>query len=175
VNLHFKKGFFQNIYSLQELLAHESVHAVRMAFDQSQFEEYLAYLTSFRNYRKWMGPFFQTTWETSSLLLFSFSLSAYLALPSLFPAVFFSSLLASSVLFSFYAIRCSRRHQIFYRCFKKLKLVLPHNRIYPFMLRLNDREIKQFGLWDQKKIYSYIEEEKKRTLRGRLLALYLRI
>lgn len=60
-------------YSLEEILAHELVHAVRVAFQEPLFEEILAFQTSRKRWRRFLGPLFSRPLDTylflSSLLL----------------------------------------------------------------------------------------------------------
>lgn len=53
-----KLSFF---IEFDELIRHELVHAVRSRFRESLFEEFLAYATSKKAYRRVIGPLFQTS------------------------------------------------------------------------------------------------------------------
>ncbi len=63
-----KKRLF-SLYSLQEVLAHESIHAVRSHFPESRFEELFAYSSSGCKLRRALGPIF-TSEKTARFLLF---------------------------------------------------------------------------------------------------------
>ena len=60
----FCKGSYLKMYTRSEVLAHEAAHAARMGFDEKKFEEILAYSTSKRSWRKWLGPLFRSSWES---------------------------------------------------------------------------------------------------------------
>lgn len=55
--------------SFEEMVRHEGVHAVRSQFDEPLFEEFFAYATSERSYRRKIGPLFRSTKGTMILLL----------------------------------------------------------------------------------------------------------
>lgn len=73
--LHLRKRFAQN----EEVLKHELVHILRIAFDDPRFEEIIAFSTSKSRLRRWLGPLFRTPRES----IFFFSLHFFL-LRSLF-------------------------------------------------------------------------------------------
>ena len=68
----FERGRYLGIYSRDEILAHETVHAVRMCFDEPIFEEFFAYQTSLSRFRKFLGPLFQNSWESYLFIFFLF-------------------------------------------------------------------------------------------------------
>lgn len=53
----------------KEILAHESIHALRAAFNEPKFEEILAYRTSSSAFRRLFGPLFTSTKESGLFLL----------------------------------------------------------------------------------------------------------
>jgi hypothetical protein len=59
----FRKGSYWKLYSRGEILAHEAAHAARAAFDEPENEEFFAYATAARQWRRVLGPIFQRTWE----------------------------------------------------------------------------------------------------------------
>lgn len=69
IQLKSKKNPF--LYSMEEILSHELVHAVRASFDSPQFEEILAFQTSVNPVRRFLGPLFSSPNES---LLFVLSL-----------------------------------------------------------------------------------------------------
>jgi hypothetical protein len=113
----FRKGKYLG-YSRDEILAHESVHAARMAFDEPQFEEILAYQTSKSLLRRFLGPLFRRTGE-SALFMVAIFLSLFFWPALLLPAYFL--------------LRLLRNQLIFYRCLKKYPL--------SFLVTLSDRDI----------------------------------
>ncbi len=68
-------------YSREELLSHELCHVGRMAFEEPQFEEVLAYRTSSPGYRRWAGPMVQSSGEAMgflALVMFLLLLEGYI-------------------------------------------------------------------------------------------------
>jgi hypothetical protein len=59
----FKKGTYLKIYSRDEVLAHEAVHAARAAFNEEENEEFFAYATSGVRWRCLFGPMIRRSWE----------------------------------------------------------------------------------------------------------------
>lgn len=64
-----RKSRLFSMYSLQEVLAHESIHAVRSNFPESRFEEIFAYSSSAWKLRRALGPIF-TSEKKARFLLF---------------------------------------------------------------------------------------------------------
>lgn len=60
---------YLGIYDRHELLVHELVHVGRMSFQESQFEEMLAYRTSQSAFRRWFGPIIQSSIESVLFVL----------------------------------------------------------------------------------------------------------
>ncbi len=58
-----KKGSYLGFYGREEILAHEAVHAARCAFEESSNEEFFAYMTSDKKWRRVLGPLIQKPWE----------------------------------------------------------------------------------------------------------------
>lgn len=58
-----KKGSYLHIYSREEILSHEAVHAARSAFNEPENEEFFAYLTSEAKWRRFIGPILRRTEE----------------------------------------------------------------------------------------------------------------
>lgn len=131
------------IYKRNEILAHESIHAARTAFEEPRFEELLAYQTSSSCWRRYFGPLFRSNWET---MLFFFSLMLFplfqialfflgidllwlLPLPFLAPAYFLIRLIAAQ--------------RTFLRCCKALQEATTSP--LHVLLRLTDDEISQIA------------------------------
>lgn len=66
-------SLFFGLYSRDEILAHELVHALRAHLNAPRYEEYLAYWTAPRAHRRLLGPLFEKAWE-APLLIASFLL-----------------------------------------------------------------------------------------------------
>jgi hypothetical protein len=54
--------------SQEELLAHEAIHAVRSGFEEDVWEEFFAYMTSEKRWRRVLGPIVERPWEVWPLL-----------------------------------------------------------------------------------------------------------
>lgn len=143
------------IYQKKEILAHESVHAARMAFKAPQFEEIFAYMTASSFTRKWLGPLFQKSWES---YLFLILLVGSIGLQLVLGQDFF--FLLPWVYFAFLFGRLALTRSKLRRCLKKLKSL-------PLMLRLTDQEILFFAKASEEQIRDYIA--KQTELRWRLL------
>ena len=143
----FKKGCYLG-YHRAEVLAHEAVHAARLAFEEPQFEEILAYRTSKKGLRKWIGPLFQKPWES---VVFIFSLGTTLLGNFWIPLMFLG----------WFGIRLCWTQWIVQRCLSKLPLF--------FLIYLTDQEIKQFASLSLPKIHTYLKNDQ--TLRIRSLKL----
>jgi len=59
----FKKGRYLGLYSREEVLSHESIHAARAAFDEPENEEFFAYGSSEKKWRQVLGPIVKRPWE----------------------------------------------------------------------------------------------------------------
>lgn len=147
----FKKGRYLG-YQRSEVLAHEAVHAARMAFNEPQFEEALAYRTAKSGLRKWIGPIFRKPWES---LVFILSLGA-IPLGYLWIPLFFLSLLGIRLLMTQWALQ---------QCLKKLPLFL--------VVCLTDKEIWHFSRLPLSRIHDKLKKDP--TLRGRYLFLLIRL
>lgn len=58
IEINVKPLFFFLGYDLQRVLKHELIHAIRKDFEDSIFEELIAYQVSKFTYQKYLGPFF---------------------------------------------------------------------------------------------------------------------
>lgn len=65
------KGSFLGLYDRDEILGHEAVHAARSAFPKDPWDEFFAYMTSRKRWRKVLGPIFRRPWEVWPLFMFS--------------------------------------------------------------------------------------------------------
>ena len=118
----------QRFYTRDELIAHEMVHAVRSDFAEEQFEEILAYATSPKAWRRWLGPFFRNPSEASIFLwalLLTIGVQAFEIATEwtsgwlLFPWL-------PLLLISAGYVRLHRGHRLFQRCLKNLETAMRH-------------------------------------------------
>lgn len=76
----------------EDLIAHERIHFLRSAYQEPRFEELLAYRTSRSKWRKYLGPLFQSPWE-SYLCMALFILPIFIGPAILLTASFITALL----------------------------------------------------------------------------------
>lgn len=162
-----KKGSYLGIYALDEIMAHEAVHAVRMAFDEPVFEEHLAYLTSSSTIRRIFGSLFRRSYEFALLFLFMAGIFAGIVLDAY--TLFRFSYFLLLGLFSLNIVRLGIRHFYFLFCFKKLSKLTKEP--FAVMLRLTDREISSFAKNSVEEIEKTILQEKEKSLRWRVIYL----
>lgn len=53
----------------EEVLAHEAVHAARSGFEEPRFEEFFAYATAAKKWRRVLGPIVRRPWEVWPFLI----------------------------------------------------------------------------------------------------------
>lgn len=154
----FKKGSFLRIYQRSEILAHESVHAARSAFPADSWDEFFAYMTSDRAWRRVLGPIVQRPWEVWPFLIFCF-------LGIALPLFFLGSLLWISA--GFY--RLIRAHRTLDQASRTLKKWgYSDLSVRSLLLRLTGSEIKDLAKGVD--IFTSIQS-KEASLRSRLLFL----
>jgi hypothetical protein len=64
----FKKGNYLRLYSREEVLAHEAIHAARAAFNEEESEEFFAYGSSSVKWRSVLGPILKKPYEAWILM-----------------------------------------------------------------------------------------------------------
>ena len=163
----------QRFYSKEELIAHEIVHAVRIDFKEEEFEEVLAYASSPKAWRRWIGPFFRKPREATvfvwtmvvSIAMQGIELatelsSGWLLIPWL-PALLIVGGLA----------RLMFMQRLFRRCLNNLSraIKVPDQR-FAVALRLSDVEIRSFSRMKPEEIQAFVEKEKNEQLRWKMLA-----
>lgn len=177
---HFRtSSTYLGIYSRRELMAHELAHVGRMLYQESQFEEILAYQTSASRWRRWFGPIMQSSRESLFfILLLGVVIMTDFALLSLHtgsamtmawwiklvPVLFIMVLLA----------RLFYRQHLFKKCLTHLKTLYPQSKLaHHLIYRLRDSEIKQFAHFTPAAIRDFIEQAEHTSFRWRFLkALY---
>lgn len=168
----FKKGKFL-FYSQREVLLHETLHAVRAAFDEPRFEEVLAYYHSRSRRRRFLGPLFRKpshafffialifislTVQTTSLFFLTSPLLPYVKFFTLLPLIDIT--LRSAVLV--------KDHRILKKALKKLSEIFSNQKeVFCILIRLKDSEIQKFATEPIEKLLDYIEEEIPKSVRWR--------
>lgn len=168
----FDRMFFSRWYALDELLAHEVIHAVRCDFREPVFEEVLAYQTAEKTWRRWLGPILQNPAETKCFLVV-----LLLAVVAQWGGYLFSwpvwcdlfvYLPWAVVLLG--GLRLSKNQGIFKRCLKHLEGVVGQHAL-AVILRLTDREIVQFSQWSKEEIVAYAAREARLSVRWKMLTV----
>jgi hypothetical protein len=155
-----RKGSYLKIYKREEILAHEAVHAARCAFQESQFEEFFAYMTSENKFRRVLGPILRHPWEAWPFMICALG------------GVIWSGLyLGASVLIGVGFFRLIKRHLILKRASQHVFKVTGDAALTRAILfRLTDEEIKRFARGESIDQYA----EKQQCLRWRVILNYLK-
>lgn len=146
------------IYSKEEILAHEAVHAVRMKFYEPMFEEVLAYQTSPFVWRRFLGPLFRSPGE--SYCLFFFVLLG-LGITFWAPVLGLLCLLATPI---YFGARLCMVQRYLYRAKKKIRKMLGIPPLW-VLLRLTDAEIRMFASQPIPVLERYAREQKLKSVR----------
>lgn len=130
----FSQGRYLGLYSRDEVLAHEAVHAARCAFNEPIHEEFFAYSTSGVGWRRKLGPIVKRPWE---IFLFFIVLGL---------GAFWGNFLPAAGLLAFAFIRLSRQHLQLKRAAQTLcKIIQDERTVRALLFRLTDREISQLA------------------------------
>lgn len=159
----------------REIITHEMCHVGRMAFEEPLFEELLAYRTSASAFRRWMGPIVKNSAESGIFVLLLFLV---------FAVDFFFLLMGSEEAFyramwlkmaplglALYGVfRLAKRHRQLQGCLNNLREVYGEESIASAVAyRLTDEEIILFSRSTPEEILAYAEEQKKASLRWKLI------
>lgn len=164
-------------YTLDEILAHEAVHSIRVAFDEPKTEEIFSYMTATNIFRKMFGPIIRSSKE---VLIFFALMSSYFTFQIfwiLFSISFFYNIslfigIITLSILSYGLIRLFRVRRKCTKTFKKLNKILK-NKIHAraVLFRLTDQEIFNFS---KMKIFQILEEVKmKKDESIRMKMIYL--
>ena len=137
-----KRDHYLGLVSKNELLKHEAVHALRVAFDEPRFEEMLAYQTSPSKWRRLFGPLFRNPRESLLILL--------LPLTWFFPIIGFGFL----GLFVFAFLRLAITYRTFIKAKKNINQITQNP--LGLMLYLTDEEISLFSKINHDEILEFI-------------------
>ncbi|MBN2478956.1 MAG: hypothetical protein JXA94_01880 [Parachlamydiales bacterium] len=172
-----RKKTYLWIYTLDEILAHEAVHAARVAFDEPKTEEIFAYLTASSHFRRVFGPIVKTNKDIViffSFLFLSLLFQAFWVMSSIstfsYISAFFGFLTLSTLCFGLGRLFVVRRKMK--KTFKKLKKILnDKKKAKAVLFRLTDFEIFNLYKMKIKDIENYFETRKEKSLR--IKAIYL--
>ena len=152
-------------YSRDEMIAHELVHAIRLPLRSKRFEEIIAYQTSRSSWRRFFGPIIRSPYE---VYLFLFSL--LFSWVPLFWAAAALLRFATPLLLLYALMRLGVAQRVFYRCRKKLSLLLGCKRTaLSLAARLTDEEIALFAKSTPQEIRLYALKTQKKELRWKML------
>lgn len=159
------KKHFQNheklfgLYSKEEVITHEYVHAARFLFSESKYDEHFCYYLSkgrglLGNIRALLGPLFQSPHEIGILAIL---LVLAVVTQFLYPILSMFFLILPIAFFSTTIARLLIRWKRWIFCKKKLSMILP-NPLF-LMLRLTDDELEFFAKSDSQKIRNWVDEQ----------------
>lgn len=161
-----------SLYSKEETIAHELVHAMRASFEENQFEEILAYRTSQNSLRRFLGPLFSKPAEVKGFLFLilaswfifiaEMTLDLELRSPFFVWAPFCALFLA--------LFRLVRSQRTFSKALENLKSAIAKpEKALAIALRLSDAEIVRFSRCSPLEIQAYAKEANESSIRWQQL------
>lgn len=162
----FERGNLFKLYYREEVLAHEAVHAARMGFEESLFEEIFAYQTSPRWGRRFFGPLFYRPWEAVVFLILLLFPVAYEILQFFDLEFSFASPMRWLPLFFFgylFIRLCFLRFTLWLAKIKIISLLINPKKFWAVFLRLSDREIFTLAYRNTRKKEALFEKGTYRT------------
>lgn len=154
---------YWGLYHRNELIAHELSHIGRMAFEEPQFEEILAYRSSHSRWRRWLGPIVQSAKESLLfILLLAAVIMAHFALmtteqPFIHRLTYWFDFVLLGLIGMALA-RLALRQWQFEKALVHLKHIYPQDNVAEHILyRLTDHEIRLFAT--STSIRHYIEKQ----------------
>jgi hypothetical protein len=167
-SIQLKSSLLAHLYPRAEVIAHEMVHAMRLMFEESRFEEILAFRTSKNRFRRFFGPLFTQPRETKGFVFlmvcsWAFYVAEFALDVSLGANVMIWSPLSA---LGWGAYRLIRSQNVFSAALNHLeKAMKKPGQSLAVALRLTDREIEQFAKSSPNEIISFAEREKEMSLR----------
>lgn len=166
---------YLGIYDRDELISHELSHVGRMMFEESKFEEILAYRSSKSFFRRFFGPIVQSSYESTIFVLALFILIVldFFVLTNgpidSFNLIFMGRILVLCLI-GYGIARLWLRQTQFKTCLKKLRKTLqdPHY-ADAVIYRLTDKEICSFSRQTPEEINHYADEQKTKTIRWKMI------
>lgn len=168
VSIQIKSTFLSRLYPREELISHELVHAMRLMFEESRFEEILAYRTSKNRFRRFFGPLFSRPRETTAFVVWTFFSWLFYCSEAIFDfSLGGDYLIWSPVLVLIWGLwRLTRSQKIFNLTLHHLeKAIREPGMALAVALRLSDREIEQFAKYSPDEIRDFAAKEKDRSFR----------
>lgn len=170
-----RKGFYLRMYSRDEILAHEAVHAARSCFDEPLSEEILAYATSKSFLRKHFGALVREPKEAIIFLLLLFSALLFQVISLWADSLFFEycfkiflAFLCSYIGAGLFRLALAKLY--LKRTLQNLEKLFKDERIARAVLfRLTDGEIRQFSKKPFKQLLDIARDLKNKSLRWKML------
>lgn len=154
-----RKGSYLGIYGREEILAHEAVHAARSGFNEDRYEEFFAYMTSEKRWRRVLGPILQRPWEAWPFIMF-------VVMAMFWPSFYLGAALWLGIGFC----RLIFRHTQLKSAAKNISsFVLDLRKVRAILFRLTDQEIHAFAKGLNIKDYA----KKQSCLRWKVIQSYL--
>jgi hypothetical protein len=165
------------IYTLDEILAHEAAHSIRVAFDEPKTEEIFSYMCSTNIFRRIFGPIVRDAKEV--LIFFGFVISYFIfQLLYIFSDIDFFIYLSSFLGLVSLGLLCFGLIRLFYvrqklscACSKITKILNNKRFARAVLFRCTDREIFKFAKMKKDEILNYFEKSKNLSLRLRTIYL----
>ncbi len=155
-----EKGAYLNLYRREEILSHEAVHGVRSSFNENSAEEFFAYMTSEKKWRRVLGPIFRRPWEAWPFLFFMLGGILYAPL-----------YLGGAIWAGFGFWRLIQGHARLKKAAERIHQITKEPRkTRAVLFRLTDEEIRQFSKGISIESYA----EKQTCLRWKVIRNYLR-
>lgn len=155
-------------YTKKEIYLHEAVHVGRMAFDEPQFEEVLAYRTSKNRFRRYVGPIITKPYE--ALLFFISLIIPLILIPYLPRTLDLIPFLLPVILIGLGWVKLVKKQGSIGAAFKTLVYLTGSEELASHILyRLTDKEIVQYGKLPLEKLKGLIYSERTQSLRQQLL------
>lgn len=165
---------YLKIYHKQEILTHELSHVGRLMFQEPKFEELLAYRTAKSSFRRWVGPFIQSSIESALFLLVLFVLIVFdvflLALGR--PDVYYIALwlkVIPAFIGIMGVIRLYYRQRTYASCIDQLKKCVGSSKAEAVAYRLKDDEVILFSKLSIEKIREYAGMQMNKELRWHVI------
>lgn len=158
--IQLRKGRSWGFYQKEEVLAHEAVHGVRCGFDEDKSEEFFAYMTSERKWRRVLGPIVRRPWEVWPFLL-----------TALFGALWPIFYLGGAFWAALGFVRLIRQHWTIRCAADRVQKITQDARVTRAILfRLTDEEIQMFSKGASVELFA----AKQACLRWRVIQNYLK-
>lgn len=165
----FQSGAAPRLHFRDEVLSHEAVHAARMEFEEPLFEEIFAYRTSSKWWRRWLGPLFQTPFESYLFIALAFVPLAVELLTLFWPFPFLHWLnVVPAAFLTFLIVRLAVLQITLSRALHKLVPFLKEKKKgLATAFRLTDAELFRFAFRSEQVCRAYVAHQK--SLRWTLL------